>query len=58
MKLPENEPERLNALRRYRILDSPPESAFDRIAEMAAAFFRVPMAGISIVDGDRVWFKS
>src|SRR5260370_36953170 len=57
-ELPENEEERLNALRRYKILDTPPEPAFDRIAEMAANFFRVPMAGVSLVDEDRVWFKS
>src|SRR5438445_13701010 len=56
--LPENEPPRLEALRRYQILDTPPEPAFDRIAEMAANFFRVPMAGVSLVDEDRVWFKS
>ena len=56
--LPKNETERLNALRRYQILDTPPEPAFDRIAEMAANFFRVPMAGVSLVDEDRVWFKS
>ena len=56
--LPENEEERLNALRRYQILDTPPEPAFDRIAEMAASFFHVPMAGISLVDEGRVWFKS
>jgi hypothetical protein len=55
-ELPENE--RLNALRRYQILDTPPEPAFDRIAEMAANFFHVPMAGVSLVDEDRVWFKS
>jgi formate hydrogenlyase transcriptional activator len=55
---PENEAERLNALRRYQILDTPPEPAFDRIAEMAANFFQVPMAGVSLVDEDRVWFKS
>src|ERR1700722_13916903 len=56
--LPENEAERLDALRRYQILDTPPEPAFDRIAEMAANFFHVPMAGVSLVDEDRVWFKS
>jgi formate hydrogenlyase transcriptional activator len=56
--LPENEAERLNALRRYQILDTPPEPAFDRIAEMAVNFFQVPMAGVSLVDEDRVWFKS
>jgi formate hydrogenlyase transcriptional activator len=57
-ELPENEAERLNALRRYEILDTPPEPAFDRIAGMAANFFHVPMAGVSLVDEDRVWFKS
>src|SRR5579864_3479235 len=57
-ELPENEAERLNALRRYQILDTPPEPAFDRIAEMAANFFHVPMAGVSLVEEDRVWFKS
>ena len=56
--LPDNEAERLNALRRYQILDTPPEPAFDRIAEMAANFFDVPMAGVSLVDEDRIWFKS
>jgi formate hydrogenlyase transcriptional activator len=54
----QNESERLKALRRYQILDTPPEPAFDRIAEMAANSFHVPMAGVSLVDEDRVWFKS
>jgi GAF domain-containing protein len=57
-ELPENEAERLNALRRYEILDTPPEPAFDRIAEMAANFFHVPIAIVSLVDEDRIWFKS
>ena len=56
--LPQNEAERLKALRQYRILDTPPEPAFDRIAETAAKFFQVPMAGVSLIDEDRVWFKS
>jgi hypothetical protein len=56
--LPENEAERLSARRRYQILDTPPEPAFDRIAEMAATLFQVPMAVVSLVDEDRVWFKS
>jgi PAS domain S-box-containing protein len=56
--LPENEAERLKTLQRYQILDTPPEPAFDRIAEIAADFFHVPMAGVSLVDEDRVWFKS
>ena len=56
--LPADEPDRLAALRRYDILDSPSEGAFDRIAALAAHLFNVPMALISIVDADRIWFKS
>jgi PAS domain S-box-containing protein len=56
--LPENEPERLEALRRYDILDTPPDGAFDGIAAVAAAVFQVPIAIISLVDHDRIWFKS
>ena len=56
--LPENELERLDALRRYRILDTPPDRAFDHITQMAATLFRVPIAIISLVDHDRIWFKS
>ncbi|HEY4051145.1 MAG TPA: PAS domain S-box protein, partial [Acidobacteriaceae bacterium] len=55
---PEDELERLEALWRYRILDTPPDVAFDRIAELAAGLFRVPMAMVSLVDQDRIWFKS
>jgi formate hydrogenlyase transcriptional activator len=56
--LPKDESERLEALRRYRILDTPPDGAFDHIAELAAGLFRVPIAWISFVDHDRIWFKS
>jgi GAF domain-containing protein len=53
-----NENERLRAVRRYDILDTPPDGAFDRITALAARLFRVPIAIISIVDEDRIWFKS
>src|SRR6185295_2568770 len=56
--LPPNEPERLEALRRYEILDSPPDGAFDHLTEVAAAVFHVPIAIVSLVDHDRIWFKS
>jgi hypothetical protein len=36
--------ERLTALRRYDILDTDPEPAFDRIARLAAHLFDAPMA--------------
>lgn len=56
--LPANEAERLAALRRYHILDTPPETAFDRITTLAARLFDVPIALISLVDDSRAWFKS
>lgn len=53
-----NELKRLEALRRYRILDTPPDSTLDRVTEVAAKLFDVPIALISFVDEKRVWFKS
>ena len=55
---PPNELDRLAAVRRYDILDTPPDGAFDRVAVIAARLFNVPIAIISIVDEDRIWFKS
>lgn len=49
---------RLAAVRRYDILDTPPEDAFDRAAALAARVFDVPMATVSVVDEDRIWFKA
>lgn len=53
-----NETNRLLALQSYNVLDTPPDSAFDRITEMMAYCFRTPIALISLVDADRIWFKS
>ena len=50
--------ERLEAVRRYDILDTPPDGAFDRITTIVAQELRVPIAIVSIVDHDRIWFKS
>jgi hypothetical protein len=46
------------AVRRYDILDTPPDGAFDRIAATAAELFDVPIGMVSIVDTDRIWFKA
>src|SRR4051795_8826603 len=56
--IPQNESERIEAVRRYDILDTPPDGAFDRITAIAARRFNVPISIISIVDHDRIWFKS
>ncbi|MFV0136737.1 PP2C family protein-serine/threonine phosphatase [Streptomyces sp. HMX87] len=49
---------RMEAVRRYDILDTPPDGAFDRVAAMAARLFDVPVASVTIVDEDRIWFKA
>ncbi|MFV0294781.1 MAG: diguanylate cyclase domain-containing protein [Hyphomicrobiaceae bacterium] len=54
----QTETDRISELRRYHILDTPPDGAFDDIARLASQFFDAPIAIISLVDEDRVWFKS
>ena len=53
-----DEAARMVAVRRYDILDTPPDGTFDRITAIASRRFNVPIAIISIVDQDRIWFKS
>jgi sigma-B regulation protein RsbU (phosphoserine phosphatase) len=53
-----DEDDRLAAVRRYAILDTPPDGAFDRVASLAASFFKVPIATVTIVDEHRIWFKA
>lgn len=56
--LPPGEAQRLEALRRYEILDTPPERALDDITGLAAHVCEAPSALITFVDADRQWFKS
>ncbi len=56
--VPTQEAARLEALRQYRILDTPAEQAYDDITAIAAFICNVPIALISLVDADRQWFKS
>jgi sigma-B regulation protein RsbU (phosphoserine phosphatase) len=56
--IPQDEARRIAAVRRYDVLDTPPDGAFDRITALAAKHFDVPIAIVSIVDTDRIWFKS
>ena len=53
-----DEQSRLDAVRRYDVLDTPPDGAFDRITALAARLCDVPISIVSIVDVDRIWFKS
>ena len=56
--IPVDEAERMAAVYRYAVLDTPPDGAFDRITALAARVFGVPIAIVSVVDHDRIWFKS
>lgn len=49
---------RLDTLREYRIMDTPPEQAFDRVTKMVAELYGVPITLVSLVDDCRQWFKS
>jgi signal transduction histidine kinase len=52
------EAERLRTISNYEILDTPREGNFDRITKLAATLLNVPIVLVSIVDEDRIWFKS
>ena len=53
-----SEEARLQTLRKYHILDTEPEIAFDDLALLASHICETPMAAISLVDEDRQWFKA
>lgn len=55
---PADEAKRLETLRAFDILDTPPEERFDRLTRLAKRLFGVPIALVSLVDADRQWFKS
>jgi GAF domain-containing protein len=56
--LPSNETKRLDALRRYHILDTPAEQAFDDFAFIASTLCETPIGLMTLVDSDRLWFKA
>lgn len=56
--LPPDEHERLRALHACRLLDTPPELAFDDLVRIASQLCGTPIALVSLVDGNRQWFKS
>jgi len=56
--IPDNDCERLAALRELLILDTPPEERFDKVVQFAAQEFEVPISLISLIDENRQWFKA
>lgn len=55
---PSDEAARLRALRPYCTPDAAAEPAFDDLAQLAAQVCDAPIALISLVDADRLWFKA
>ena len=56
--LPENEVARLDSLKSFRILDTPPERVFDDLTSLTSYICGTPIAFIGFMDADRLWFKS
>ena len=56
--LPPDETQRLAALHQYAVLDTPAETVFDDLTELAARICEAPVAVISFIDENRQWFKS
>lgn len=54
----QREQERLAALDRCDILDTPAEESFDRITRLTKRVFGVSIATVTFIDGHRQWFKS
>ncbi len=58
LETPPNETQRIETLKGFGMLDTPPDGAFDSITQLASTIFDVPISIISLVDTDRIWFKS
>ncbi len=55
---PENEKERLAAVKSYKLLDTIPESDYDNITSLVAEICEVPISLITLLDTDRNYLKS
>jgi GAF domain-containing protein len=53
-----NEASRMAELKRYEILDTPPERTLDDVVRLASSLFQAETSTISLIDDDRQWFKA
>lgn len=54
----EDEEERLAAVHRLGLLDTPPEERFDRVVRLAQRLFDVQIAAVNLIDEDRQFSKA
>jgi len=55
---PLEETRRLKDLQSFKVLDTPPEQAYDDVVMLASTICDAPIALISLVDHQRQWFKA
>ncbi|MHA7057653.1 GAF domain-containing protein [Aquimarina sp. M1] len=53
-----DEQSRLQDLKKYHIMDTPPEKELDELCEIASTICDTPISLITILNKDRQWFKS
>jgi PAS domain S-box-containing protein len=58
MAAPTDTSQRLAAVARTALLDTPPEEAFDRLTRMAARLLGAPVSLLTLITDDRQFFKS
>ncbi len=56
--IPANEAERLKQVEKYCHVDAGDDEVFDKIVQMASAYYSTPIALISIVDRHQQWFRA
>ncbi|HVE16270.1 MAG TPA: sensor domain-containing diguanylate cyclase [Chthoniobacterales bacterium] len=56
--LPPNEEQRQKSLESLNILETAIEERFERVTRLASRLIGTPIATITMIDGDRQWFKS
>lgn len=56
--IPSNEIHRLKALKRYQLLDTPDDGAFNNLVSIVSRVYNMPIVLITLVDKDRIWFKA
>jgi predicted signal transduction protein with EAL and GGDEF domain len=55
---PSDEPQRMAELRGFGILDTEPDEDYDRLVQLATVLCGTPMGALTLVDGNRQWYKS